>query len=236
MSALRTKTRAKLAGPGLRRRARAFAAAVTADLVADAHVERLGDSAYGAWAVPVERLVPGALCYCAGAGEDIGFEVALARRGCEVHAFDPVPAALRHAGPIAAAERGLTFHPIGLWSSDETLVFHEPVVPGYVSHSATDLHGTAPAFEARVRSVRSLMDELGHDRLALLKLSVEGSEYEILRHVLDEDIDVEVLAVEFAQPGPRGAPQVWLAHLAQRGYVPVDVSARPRDWSVTLRR
>ena len=46
------------------------------------------------------------------------------------------------------------------------------------------------------------MAELGHDHIDLLKISAEGSEYEILDHVVSESIDVRVLCVEYAQPAP----------------------------------
>ena len=69
-----------------------------------------------------------------------------------------------------------------------------------MSHSATNLQNTETAFQAPVRSVASLMGELGHDHLDLLKISAEGSEFEILDHILTNKIDARVLCVEFAQP------------------------------------
>jgi len=46
------------------------------------------------------------------------------------------------------------------------------------------------------------MKELKHDHIDLLKVSAEGSEFEIVNHVLDEQIPVSILCVEIAQPAP----------------------------------
>src|SRR5262249_5513827 len=154
-----------------------------------------------------------------GVGEDISFDLALIGRfGCTVHAFDPVPAAARHAHAAAAYEPRHVFHPFGVWSSDTTLEFHEPEVHGFVSHSATNLHGTRGAFTAQVRSVGSLMAELGHDHIDLLKVSAEGSEYEIVRDVLDSGVSVRVLCVEISQPAPRGAGEELIALIGAAGW------------------
>jgi FkbM family methyltransferase len=192
---------------------------------------------YGRWAVPSSLLGADAACYLAGIGKDISFDLGLiARFGCTVHAFDPVPEAVAYARAAAAAEPRFVLHPEGLWSKDGALRFYDHREPGYVSHSATDMHGTGAYFEAPVRSVKSLMDELGHDHVDLLKLSVEGSEYELVGHVLDEQLDVRVLCVEFAQPAPRGPIDAVLARLRPAGYVLVEASLPPYNWKLTFVR
>src|SRR5690242_8717937 len=52
----------------------------------------LGTPGYGSWIVPLGLLGPASVCYLAGAGEDISFDLELvARCRCPVHLFDPVP-------------------------------------------------------------------------------------------------------------------------------------------------
>jgi FkbM family methyltransferase len=156
---------------------------------------------YGGYQVPSSLLDDRSICYLAGTGEDISFDLALIERfGCEVYAFDPVPRAAVYVAQAAAGEPRHHFMPVGLWSADTTLSFHAPVQAGFVSHSATNLQHTEAAFEAPVRSVASLMKELGHEHLDLLKISAEGAEFEILDHILTSAIDVHVLCLEFAQP------------------------------------
>src|SRR5262249_23131622 len=133
----------------------------------------LGTRGYGSWVVPLGLLGPDSICYLAGAGEDISFDLELiAHCRCPVHVFDPVPR-VREYVARTTSDRRLVFHPVGLWSCDGNLAFHAPLNPGWVSHSATNVHGTDVALVAPVRSVASLMRELGHDHLDLLKLCVE---------------------------------------------------------------
>jgi FkbM family methyltransferase len=196
---------------------------------------KLGGVGYGFWVVPESLIGTDSRCYLIGVGEDITFDLALiARFGCTVHAFDPTPASRRYVAVAARHEPRFIFHPVGVWSSDKTLPFYAPAVEGWVSHSATDLHGTPVAFEAQVRTVSSLMHELGHDRLDLVKVSAEGSEYEILRSLADDDVDARVICVEFAQPGPDGLAEAAYAMLSGRGYDLVSAYVRPWAWQVTL--
>src|SRR3546814_11755001 len=48
----------------------------------------------------------------------------------------------------------------------------------------------------------ALMTELGHDRLDLLKVDVEGAEHEVIRSMLASGIRPTVLCMEFDQPAP----------------------------------
>jgi FkbM family methyltransferase len=197
----------------------------------------LGSRGYGFWVVPANLLGPASRCYLAGVGEDITFDLALiARFGCNVHAFDPVPAAQRYAVAADAHEPRFNFHPIGLWSTDTTLPLYAPAVDGYVSHSATNLHKTEEAFDAEVRSVASLMREFGDQRLDLLKISAEGSEYEILAGLARDDVDVKTICVEFAQPAPRGRAEKTVDELLWRGYDMVDAHITPWTWKLTFVR
>jgi hypothetical protein len=57
-------------------------------------VEVLG-SVYGRYAVCLELLSPASVIYAFGVGEDVSFDLALARRtGARVLAFDPTPRAI----------------------------------------------------------------------------------------------------------------------------------------------
>jgi FkbM family methyltransferase len=194
-----------------------------------------GSRGYGFWVVPSRLLGQGSRCYLVGVGEDISFDLALiARYGCSVHAFDPVPAAATHAAVAAAHERRFHFHAVGLWSGDTTLPLHAPMEEGYVSHSATNLHGTRKAFDAPVRSVASVMRELGDDAIDLLKISAEGSEYEILDSLAKDAVNVGVICIEFAQPAPTGASERAVDQLIGRGYDLVHARVTPWTWKLTF--
>lgn len=194
----------------------------------------IGDLGYGGYVLPAERLGPDSVCYLAGVGTDITFDLLLiARYGCTIHALDPVPEAARYAELAGAHEPRFHFHPWALWSRDETLTFHEPVFEGFVSHSATDMHGTAPSFQATARSVSSLMREFGDERVDLLKVSAEGSEFAILNAVLDEQIPVGTICAEFAQPTDGDRAEALMARMRGAGYALAATHVRPVNWKFT---
>lgn len=195
-------------------------------------LETLG-TPYGGWSVPVEHIDENWICYCVGAGEDVSFDCALIERfNCDVFVLDPTPRAIAHVADLKektgkgepmpvnnnpevlyslpAEKLGkLHFYPYGVWSENVRQKFYTPKNKEHVSHSILNLQQTEDYFEAECRTLASLMDELGHDRIDLLKLDVEGAEYEILNSMLDDGIRPRVLCIEFDEgnlPLDSGAP------------------------------
>jgi FkbM family methyltransferase len=192
-------------------------------------------SSYGGWPVPTGGFSPDSVCYLAGLGTDGSFDLGLIERfGCTVHSFDPVPEAAEYAHTLRESQPRFVFHQAGLWSADGALRFYDNAEPGFVSRSATNMHGTSTFWEANVRAIDSLMSELGHDHVDLLKLSVEGSEYEIVDDVLRKQLPIGVLCVEFAQPAPLGPIRDEIERLEASGYQLVNVSLRPLNWRLTF--
>jgi FkbM family methyltransferase len=192
-------------------------------------------SAYGSWSIPEGTMRADSVCYLAGVGEDASFDLGLIERfGCTVHAFDPVPEAASYAATLAEREPHWHFRPVGLWREDSTLRFYEHPQPGFVSRSLTNMHDTGAYLEAEVRSIDSLMNELGHERIDLLKLSVEGAEYEILTDMLAKRIPVEVLCVEFSQPAPLAPVLRQVQALRNAGYELLATALAPSAWRLTF--
>lgn len=157
---------------------------------------RLG-SDYGGWTVPVDLVERSWVCYSCGVGEDTTFDVELIERfGCEVDAFDPTPSSGAHVRDTMAAEPRFRFHPWGVWFEDATVRFYPPA-PFDTNLSVVNLHHSEDFLEAPCRSLPSIMRELGHDRIDLLKLDIEGAEYEVLDAMIESDIRPVVLCVEF---------------------------------------
>ena len=75
--------------------------------------------------------------------------------------------------------------------------FYSPLNPTHVSHSIVNLQRTESYFEADCRTIKTLMQTFGHAELSLLKLDVEGAEYEILASLLEVNIHPAILCVEF---------------------------------------
>lgn len=193
-------------------------------------LEKLG-TAYGGWVVPTTMLSDKSICYCAGVGEDISFDLELIHKfGSNVFAFDPTPRAAEHVEKTASHVSLFHFFDVGLWSNHETLRFYSPQDPSHVSHSIVNLQGTETFFEAECKRLSSLMEELGHNHIDLLKLDIEGAEYVVLDSMIEDGIHPMVLCVEFDPPDPILKNIAMVRKLMRYGYCLVSIDA----WNYTF--
>ena len=192
---------------------------------------RLG-SDYGGWWVPEAAVRPGAVAYCAGAGEDITFDLALHERGCTVTTFDPTPRAAAHVQRVAPTSERFRFVPVGWWDRHERLRFYSPRNPEHVSHSVVNLQGTSEFFVAEVKAVHQLMSELGDERVDIVKMDIEGAEHRTLDAMLRRGPLPAVLCMEFDQPQPVRKVVGAVRRLQQAGYTLNRIEA----WNYTFTR
>ena len=152
----------------------------------------------GGWVVPTNRLNSDSICYLAGCGEDISFDLALIDQfGCDAYAFDPTPRAIEYVRSKTTDNAKYHFQEIGLWDSEDTLEFFVPANPDHVSHSLVNLQKSTDSIRVDVKRLSTLMGQLGHQKIDLLKLDIEGAEYKVLDSIIEDQIDIGILCVEF---------------------------------------
>jgi FkbM family methyltransferase len=162
-------------------------------------LKKLGTD-YGGWIVPVKSLTKHSVCYSAGAGEDISFDLLLSKKtGCTVHVFDPTPRSLKFLEKYKKNTL-IKVHAYGLWSKDKKMKFFEPMDSGWVSHSVVNIQHTDNYFIAECKRLKTVMRELKHSRIDLLKLDISGAEHEVLHDMIRSKIYPKVLCIEFDQP------------------------------------
>ncbi len=175
--------------------------AIVAPLVADrptrpANTERHG-SFFGGWRVLRDTLGPGSIVYSAGLGTDITFDLSLIRaRGVEVHGFDPTPRSVAwlNAQTLPAS---FHFHATGLGGRDGTASFVPPLLPQFASFSMARDARRAKLVECEIQRLGTAMRALGHTRIDLLKMDIEGAEYDVIDDIASTRPDIRQILVEF---------------------------------------
>lgn len=191
---------------------------------------------YGSHTVLRGSLDARSVVYSFGVGEDVSFDLGLIQRyGCRVHAFDPTERSIAWAR--ANVDHLLwKLHPIGIAAEDGEAEFTSPAKKTHVSffrasNGATDGHA---AVRLTVRSLPSIMRELSHDRIDLLKMDVEGFEYEVLQSMIDTPVRPAQIAVEFHHRMYGYEPAATneaVTVLRQNGYCLFHVSDTGREYS-----
>jgi FkbM family methyltransferase len=93
--------------------------------------------------------------------------------------------------------QNIIFQDIGIYTQSDTLKFYSPSNPDFISHSL--LHGMKSDnyINVKVKDLKSIMSDLGHDHIDLLKLDIEGSECDVINKMLDDNILPTYLSVDF---------------------------------------
>ena len=158
-------------------------------------------STYGGWWYNADHIDANSIVYSFGLGEDTSWDEALLRRGARVFGFDPTPKSLAYIRGRAQLRRGpgrFTLTPQGLWTKDTFLKFTLPDNPGHVSLRAGEIEGQRGFIELKVNTLEHFMEMNGHTRLDILKIDIEGAEYEFLEDLLTRDFfPFDQLLVEF---------------------------------------
>jgi FkbM family methyltransferase len=163
-------------------------------------LEELGEG-YGGWVVPTDMIQSDWVIYSLGIGEDITFDVDLMERlGCTVYGFDPTPRAIAYAQTQREQYPNFKFYPYGVWSEDTDVKFYNPRKKHFASYSILNLRHQEDYIMAEVKTIKTLMRELGHDHVDLIKMDVEGAEQKIIPNLIADKIQTKVLCVEYDQP------------------------------------
>lgn len=132
----------------------------------------------------------------AGAGTNISFEQELSRVfGCKVDLFDPTPTGIEYMAHISNLEPKIKFHEIGLAGVSGVIPFGLPDREEEGSYRAAlpGEHGSSfPCV-----TVSDLQKASGRPEIDVLKLDIEGFEYQVIDDLLKSRVPIRQLLVEF---------------------------------------
>ncbi len=200
--------------------------------------ERFG-SDYGGYELITAGLNADSVVYSFGVGEDASFDLALIERfGLVVHAFDPTPKSIQWVKEKRLSDR-FVLHEFGIADFDGTTSFNPPENPDHVSHTLLDRPATEDrAISVPVKRLSSIMKDLGHARVDVLKLDVEGAEYGVIEDMRRANVRPGQILVEFhhrfAGVGMRKSATA-ISTLRRMGYRLFSVSANKEEFCFVRR-
>lgn len=191
-------------------------------------------SEYGGWVVATGRLARTAspIVLSFGLGDDISFdETVCAKFGAKVYGFDPTPVSLNWiARRDIPAE--MEVFPIGIACMDgkQTFAMSAKEERGNYSTKARDSAGIS----CNVMRYSSILAMLKLQSVDILKLDIEGSEYDVIPEILDSHVRPNQLLVEFHHRVHHIHVKETLAtvrKIRQAGYFLFSVSSGGREMS-----
>lgn len=193
---------------------------------------------YGEWTICPELLEQRVVVYSMGIGDNIDFELAVMDEwGAEVHAFDPTPPAA-WVNNLGLPDR-FHFHAWAAAAEDGELMLYPRIKrDGSTSNDMYTLvageSGRHDGIKVPAKSISSIMATLGHDSVDIIKLDIEGAEYEVLEDLLSGRIRPRHLLVEFHHRFPgigKSKTTAIVRQLQLNGYRILFVSATGREVS-----
>jgi FkbM family methyltransferase len=162
--------------------------------------EWLGNS-YGGFFICPKELNENSIVYSVGIGEDISFDIDLISKiNCKIYAFDPTPKSINWIeNNNSVPKENFVFHHYGISAKSGLIDFYLPKNPNHVSGSIIKNSNVNNSNSIKLNffTISQVLKKLGHSKIDLLKIDIEGEEFEVLKSILIENITIKQIVVEF---------------------------------------
>ena len=150
------------------------------------------------WVVDESLLNRESVIYSVGVGSNIDFDVELINSfGATVHAFDPTPRSIEWV-KSQKLPKHFIFHPFGLSAENGHMDFFPPSKASSTHFSPIDRYGdTNNVVRAPVKDIDTIASELNHKEVDLLKMDIEGAEYEVIEALPKNRVAINQILIEF---------------------------------------
>lgn len=91
----------------------------------------------------------------------------------------------------------IKFYDYGLYTTDGIQKFYMPTNTEHVSCSVVDGMKGENYINVNMKTLKTIMNELGHEKIDLLKMDIEGCECDVLQQMVEEKIFPKYLSVDF---------------------------------------
>ena len=193
---------------------------------------------YANWTFCPDNLDANSVVYSFGVGEDVSFDLQMIEHyDMHIHAFDPSPRSINWLHKQDLSEK-FHFYPYGLAGKDGNVVFSEPAEPG---HYSLKLMGSGPGEDQglkthllKVYRLPTVLGKLNHNKIDILKMDIEGAEYEVIDDIVRSSVPIYQVMIEFHHRFDGvgiGKTKQAISKLNEAGYKIFNVSATGEEIS-----
>ncbi|WP_400075806.1 FkbM family methyltransferase [Winogradskyella sp. R77965] len=154
---------------------------------------------YGGFYINPDIMNKDTIVYSFGIGEDISFDLSIIEHyGCKVFGFDPTPKSIKWIKDKTLPKE-FSFNSYGIGNNNDEVDFFLPLNEDFVSGSIFNRRELDPKnrLKVQLKNIRTIAEELKHNHVNVLKMDIEGSEYEVIESLFEVDLNFEQILIEF---------------------------------------
>jgi FkbM family methyltransferase len=184
------------------------------------------------WVIFPGDLSPDSVVYSLGVGNEIQFDLSLIEKfSVNVYAFDPTPESIAWISNQKLPEQ---FHFIDCGVMDYDGVAQFQQFDGVQFGTKILTSRDSRVVELKVFRLATIMKNLNHTKIDLLKINIEGGEYAVIADLLGSNLDVKQIVVEFHHRLPGYSLQQTkqaVQSLNNKGYKTLHISDTDKEYS-----
>lgn len=157
---------------------------------------------YGGYYVCPDYLSENPIVYSCGIGKDLSFDEQIIKiKNCSVYAFDPTPMSIDFVknSEIYKSDE-FHFYEYGISDKDEQATFYLNEEDEINDGSASVLKKTYTQDENKIivemKCIQTICNILHHNYIDVLKLDIEGSEFAVMDHIVENQLNIGQICLE----------------------------------------